>query len=359
MSHVAASSPTIHRTTARRCRITPRPRALVLTLMLLIAACGGSAVAATVGETEITAAEIEQAYSERTEASEVARALEGSEGDTVDEELRREVLTNLIRREILRLVAEEQGIEISEEDLADERAALVEQLGGQAELDELLAVNNVSEEQFRAELRDQAIQTKLGGLLRDDVTQSAVRAVFAGDPKQYGATVEVSHILTATRPAAQDVIERIDNGEDFADVARTASTDTASAQEGGNLGEIARGQAVPAFEAAAFAAGEGEIVGPVETEFGYHVLWVRDRTEARSFAEVEDEIRAQLEEDAADRAVGEYLTSVVDDLAVEVDQQYGRWDEGAIAVVSSSRPETPELPPRPPQSPAPSAAPTS
>jgi hypothetical protein len=256
MSHGAASSPSTAAASARPRRVGPHPPALVLALLLVLAACAGRTVAATVGGTEITVAQIEQAYSERTEASEVARTLERSEGGAVEDELRREVLTNLIRREILRLAAEDQAIDVTEEDLADERAALVERLGGREELDELLAVNNVSDDQLRSELRDQAIQTRLGEQLRADVTHSDVRAAF------------------------EDGI----------------------------------------------AQGAGQ-----------------------RFTDVEDAIRAQLEEDAARQAVGAYLADFVDDLGVEVDQRYGRWDEGSIAVVPTSRPETPELPARPPQ----------
>lgn len=333
-------------------------------LTLVLAACtgsGGSAVAATVGDTEITAADVDEAYSLRAEAPGVASELEGSEAATVEEDLQRAVLTNLIRREILRQAAEDQGIEVTDEDIAQEREALVEQLGGQEELERVLDENNVSEEELQEELRDQAIQTKLAAQLGEDVSQDDVSTAFEEDPQnQYGPKVEVRHVLTETREEAQDAIERIEGGEDFADVARDVSTDPGSAEQGGDLGEVARGQTVPPFEEAAFEAEEGEIVGPVRSEFGFHVIEVTDTIPAPSFEDVEGEIRSQLEEVAGGQAFSDYIAGFVDDLSIEVDEQYGRWDAGSVSVVSSAQPETPELPTALPSAPpVPSEAPTS
>lgn len=347
----------------RTLRLTPASVLAAAALALVLAGCTGSAgssVAATVGDTEVTTAEVDEVYSTRAEAPGLASELEGSEAATVEEDLRRAVLTNLIRREILAQAAEDQGIEVSEEDIAQEREALLEQLGGQEELDQLLEENNVSEEDLEAELRDQAIQTRLAAQLGEDVSQADVRTAFEEDPQnQYGRKVEVRHILTETRREARDAIERIESGEDFAEVARDVSADPGSAEQGGDLGEVARGQTVPPFEEAAFEAEEGEIVGPVESEFGFHVIEVTDTIPAPEFGDVEDEIRGQLEEVAGGQAFNDFITGFVEDLSIEVDEQYGRWDAGSVSVVSSAQPETPELPTaRPSELPVPSDVPT-
>jgi peptidyl-prolyl cis-trans isomerase D len=81
------------------------------------------------------------------------------------------------------------------------------------------------------------------------------------------ATVE------AARARAQAIYDRAVAGEDFATLARETSEDT-TASVGGELGEFHRGQMVPAFEDAAFAAAAGEVVGPVRTSFGFHIIKV-------------------------------------------------------------------------------------
>jgi peptidylprolyl isomerase/peptidyl-prolyl cis-trans isomerase D len=78
---------------------------------------------------------------------------------------------------------------------------------------------------------------------------------------------------------AQDLLQRIEGGESFATLARQYSQDPGSAARGGDLGWFGRGQMVPPFEAAAFDAEVGEVVGPVETDFGYHLIQVEERAE--------------------------------------------------------------------------------
>ncbi len=80
----------------------------------------------------------------------------------------------------------------------------------------------------------------------------------------------------AARTQANDVLARIRAGEDFAEMARTYSTD-GSAASGGDLGWFGPGRMVKPFEDAAFAAQVGRVVGPVETQFGYHLIEVTER----------------------------------------------------------------------------------
>ncbi|HKJ67067.1 MAG TPA: peptidyl-prolyl cis-trans isomerase, partial [bacterium] len=80
----------------------------------------------------------------------------------------------------------------------------------------------------------------------------------------------------AARDLATEALQRARSGEDFAELAREYS-DGPSASEGGDLGWFGRGQMVPAFEEAAFDTPTGEVAGPVLSQFGYHVIHVRNR----------------------------------------------------------------------------------
>ncbi|MCD6167173.1 hypothetical protein DRQ12_07415 [candidate division KSB1 bacterium] len=77
--------------------------------------------------------------------------------------------------------------------------------------------------------------------------------------------------------SARDLIKRIKDGEDFAELAQVYSEDPASAAKGGDLGYFGRGSMVKPFEDAAFAARPGEVVGPIQTQFGLHIIKVEDR----------------------------------------------------------------------------------
>ncbi|ABS54735.1 PpiC-type peptidyl-prolyl cis-trans isomerase [Methanoregula boonei 6A8] len=85
--------------------------------------------------------------------------------------------------------------------------------------------------------------------------------------------VRASHILVTSEDDANKILKRIKDGEDFAAVAKRFSS-CPSKKSGGDLGWFGKNQMVPEFEAAAFAADQGTVVGPVKSQFGYHVIKV-------------------------------------------------------------------------------------
>ena len=90
--------------------------------------------------------------------------------------------------------------------------------------------------------------------------------------------------------------DRLAAGEDFAALATELSDDPGSKAQGGDLGFFGRGQMIGEFEEAAFTAEPGEVVGPVKTNFGYHLIRVEERREAgrSSFADAQEQIRSRL-----------------------------------------------------------------
>ena len=97
---------------------------------------------------------------------------------------------------------------------------------------------------------------------------------------------EVRHILlipneilddSASQALAQEIKQRIEDGEDFAELAREYSDDIGSAQEGGALGWTVPGQMVPEFETAMAGAEIGEVTDAVRSQFGWHILEVTGR----------------------------------------------------------------------------------
>ena len=84
--------------------------------------------------------------------------------------------------------------------------------------------------------------------------------------------IKASHILVEKKTFAEQIIEEINMGSQFAEMARKHST-CPSRKKGGNLGEFGRGQMVKEFETAAFGLKKGEMTQmPVKTKFGYHII---------------------------------------------------------------------------------------
>jgi peptidyl-prolyl cis-trans isomerase D len=106
--------------------------------------------------------------------------------------------------------------------------------------------------------------------LRDEVTQDVERAA---------PYVNARHILVATEEEAQQVMTALEEGESFADLARAVSTDTGSGARGGELGWSPATNYVAEFRDAVTEAEIGAVVGPVQSQFGYHIIQVRAREE--------------------------------------------------------------------------------
>lgn len=88
--------------------------------------------------------------------------------------------------------------------------------------------------------------------------------------------VHAAHILVKSEAKAKEIIERIKKGESFP-VLATQFSECPSKKNGGDLGWFGRGQMVREFELAAFNGDKGAIVGPVKTEFGWHVIKILDK----------------------------------------------------------------------------------
>lgn len=86
------------------------------------------------------------------------------------------------------------------------------------------------------------------------------------------------HILVKSKEVCEDLKTQIENGADFADIARKHSQ-CPSGQQGGELGEFSPGRMVPEFDRVVFTADVGAVQGPVRTQFGWHLLEVTRRTE--------------------------------------------------------------------------------
>ena len=91
------------------------------------------------------------------------------------------------------------------------------------------------------------------------------------------ARASARHILVKTEEACLDLKKQIDEGADFADIAKKHS-ECPSGNEGGNLGEFSPGQMVPEFDTVVFNDDVGKVHGPVKTQFGYHLIEITSRS---------------------------------------------------------------------------------
>ena len=152
----------------------------------------------------------------------------------------------------------------------------------------------------------------------EDPTEEEVRAYYDENKETQFTQPEqrcIRHILfnKDQEDLANDVKGEIEDGGDFAALAKEHSQDPSNKDAGGDLGCVPKGQFVPEFDDAAFGAEEGELLGPVETEFGFHLIEV---TEIRPEGETPfEEVAPQIEEQiTAEQQAGEFQSWVEGEL---------------------------------------------
>ena len=124
-----------------------------------------------------------------------------------------------------------------------------------------LVADGVTEADFRSQFEAQLYQDRLEQALQAEVTHEQEQ-------------VNARHILVADEAAATDVLTQLAAGKTWEELAASLSLDTSNKDQGGDLGWFGRGAMVQEFEDAAFAAAVGETVGPVKTDFGWHLIQV-------------------------------------------------------------------------------------
>lgn len=150
---------------------------------------------------------------------------------------------------------------------------------------------------------------------RDNVTDADVEGFYQQNYAVTEGVVEwnASHILVESEQEALALIEALNNGADFATLAREKSTGP-SGPNGGQLGWFGAGQMVPSFELAVAGMEPETVSAPVQTQFGWHVIRLNERRvpDAPALAEVRDEIVRQLSE----KALREHIEGLVADAEV-------------------------------------------
>lgn len=246
--------------------------------LLLSATSGSAAVLATVNGDEITSEEVNKVLMEGTQGR-----FDSLPADKQNE-LRQRIIEGMIAQELVYDDAKRSGV-LESKEYKQELEALVSRLKVQ------LAAKVWEQEQFEA--------------IKVDAKE--VKAYFDANPEEFvdKEKIRARHILVKTAADAQAIIKSMKglSGEklknEFIAQAKSKSTGP-SAAKGGDLGYFPRGQMVPSFNDAVFAMKEGTMSSaPVQSQFGYHVIYVEDKKAAKKlgFDEVKNFIEQRLKMD--------------------------------------------------------------
>lgn len=168
------------------------------------------------------------------------------------------------------------------------------------ETDEFAELMGVMRKEILSQL---AMADTLRGI---EVTSGEAKSFYDDNQAMFvkGEEIEAKHILVDDEEKANKLMADIEAGNITFEEAAKANSNCPSKDQGGNLGRFGKGQMVPAFEEAAFAAEEGKIVGPVKTDFGYHIILTEKKypSGTQAFQDVKKQIENQLMQQKSSQA---------------------------------------------------------
>jgi parvulin-like peptidyl-prolyl isomerase len=281
-----------------------------------------AASVATVNGTDISYADFYQAYYSIVRQQEMY-------GQSITGQMVGQVqyyaLDQLVNQELLIQAAENAKIKVEERLVNERYKAIQDNYPSKALFEEDLRNSGLTSKELKTLLRNslkiEALQTQLTeGLV---VTDEDIKASYE--------EVNARHILikpeddgdeakTEALERANQFCEELKAGADFAAMAKEYSADSGSKDSGGELGWFGRGKMVEPFETAAFAAKINEIVGPVESQFGYHIIQVTERKEAagEEFEKAKSELRDKLLQEKSQAELSQWFRELKDTAAIEI-----------------------------------------
>ncbi|EOD00014.1 peptidylprolyl isomerase [Caldisalinibacter kiritimatiensis] len=254
----------------------------LLALMLVVSACSNGG---KVSDNSVVA----KVNGESITKDELYEALVKQNGE--------KVLEGLITEKVIELEAAKENIKVSQEEIDNRISDIIGEYGDEEQFKQMVESYGYTMDDVKNDIKR---SIKIEKLLEPqiEISEEEMKAFFEQNKQSFGTEeqVKASHILVESEEQAREIKEKLDANEDFAKLAKEYSIDTYSAENGGDLGFFKRGEMVPEFEEAAFSLEVGEISEPVKSQFGYHIIKVEDKKEAKepNYEESKEKVRETI-----------------------------------------------------------------
>lgn len=212
------------------------------------------------------------------------------------------VLGRMIDQEVIRQTANQQNLTVSDQEIQQELDNFKKEFPSEDAFNQALANEGLTLDEFKIQVKDRMLLNKLA--TKDvQVSQEDIKKYYEEHGKEFvePEQVHARHILVDTEDEAKAILDRLKKGEDFAKVAQEKSKDTSSAIKGGDLGFFERGTMVAEFDKTVFSMKVNDLSEPVKTQFGYHIIQLLEKKEAKqpTLEEVSSKIEKRLKEEKA------------------------------------------------------------
>ena len=250
-------------------------------------------------------------------------------------EIKKNVLEELIHRELLLQESQKSGVKIEAAEVKEQIDRMRSQYPSEAEFKSALNMMGFSAKNIESQLKE---RMELRQFINDRIAKKItipeedIKASYDSHPQIFKRpeSVQASHILIKVDPAANElqkaearkeiamIANKLKKGEDFAALAKAYSQGPSSVK-GGDLGYFSRGQMVKPFETAAFALQPGEVSGIVETRFGYHIIKVFDKKPptAIPYETARERIAQYLKNEKVQKQLNQYVDELKKNAAIK------------------------------------------
>lgn len=307
---------------------------VALSLFTLGACKSAEPYAAKVNGVTLTKADLDRELNAIRDNKDYAKLIEqagtnvnGTGNDTLDATfvarvLSRRILFELVHQEVLK-----RHLKLSAEAKSAAKQQVVSSIGDEKTLDKFPKAYVDELERTNAEVY--VLQNALA-----DTSDKNLEKYYDAHKADF-VNVCAAHILVATKADADSIEKQLKAAKDkaatFAELAKTKSKDTGSGANGGDLGCAAPSGYVEEFKQATLTQKVGVIGDPVQTQYGYHIIRVDKRDEAKPFAEVKEEVRNALTQDSS-VAFTDFLKNASAKAKIEVNPRYGTYEPGGDLV---------------------------
>ena len=266
--------------------------------------CGTSTAPATVNGSAIDSSELLDQIAQLAKLGGDTPATASQRADW----LTQRIDSALIAQEVKRL-----GLTVSDADVATARE-------GVGEIPEGIS-QGLADYVIRAQAEQAVLSARLADATKPWYTDADISKYYESVKNTKYVNYCTHHILVDTEDAANEILGLLKNGGDFGQLASERSTDTQSGAAGGDLGCNAKGSFVSEFEDAVFAAKTGDTIGPVKTDFGYHIIHI---DKDYGLQPLDDSLRQTLS--TSFQSFDGWLTWKVHSSSIKVNKKFGTWN---------------------------------
>lgn len=277
--------------------------AMIAAITLTVAGCSKDPLAATINGKSITVAEVDKQLDQTLKASgQQSQVFEGPQGKQLKDQFRMQLLDRMIDIEIMTQEANKRGIKVADKDVDAKLKQLMKQLNikDNKQLDDALKQSGLTKDQMKDQLRKGILIDKLGEQVTKGIkiTDKEVEDYYNTHKSEFATKdqIHAAQILLQKEEDANKVLQQVQNGGDFAALAKQYNPDSTK-DTGGDLSWINKDSLDSVFAEAAWNLQPGQISSqPIKTQFGYHIIKLIDKKlgAQRTFEEAKADAKEKL-----------------------------------------------------------------